>query len=802
MLRVRKAGSVLLAYAMVAALVVIGSTTALAATDFVDVPDGYVFEADIAWLSDQGITRGCNPPANDRYCPEQAVTRGQMAAFLVRALGLTDTAGATDFVDDDDSIFEADIMKLAAAGITRGCNPPENTRFCPNQSVTRGQMAAFLVRALGLTDTAGATDFVDDDDSIFEADIMKLAAAGITRGCNPPENTRFCPNDSVTRGQMAAFLKRAIGNRPRITTTSLPSATVGVEYSRTLTAVGGLAPYVWTISSGDVPSGMLLNLDGTLSGIPSFAGTVDFTVNLIDARGVEADADLSLTVVNSLVVATSDLPTATVGAAYSESLSATGGLAPYTWSLAGSSDPLPGGLSLASDGEISGTPTTAGTSDFVVEVEDVDGRSASASLTIITVGSEVAVTTVSLDAGTVGEAYNAALAAAGGVAPYTWAVSVGSLPTGLDPLAADGTISGTPTAAGDFTFKVEVTDALAATADREFTIVVAEPLSITTATLPDGTTGVAYSQALAASGGTTPYTWGLNDGSNPLPDGLGLTESTGVITGTPDLAGDFSFTVMVTDDEDRTATKVLAIHIAFNCDGVAGIQPSECEALVALYDATDGPNWKNNDGWLLEANPCGGAWYGVTYCDQAPSQLHVTYLDLHGNWLSGPIPDDLQDLVALEYLNLSGNSLTGGIPAVLGSLSELRGLYLNNAGLSGAIPAAMGGMSSLENFEADDNALDGTLPTELGSVTTLERLRLARNSLTGGIPASFNNLVNLTSLKLNGNMLSGAISDGIVALTSLLAPDTRLCGNAGLTGSATVDAFLTPLDANWDGACP
>jgi len=108
----------------------------------------------------------------------------------------------------------------------------------------------------------------------------------------------------------------------------------------------------------------------------------------------------------------------------------------------------------------------------------------------------------------------------------------------------------------------------------------------------------------------------------------------------------------------------------------------------------------------------------------------------------------------------------------------------------------------LENFEADDNALDGTLPTELGSVTTLERLRLARNSLTGGIPASFNNLVNLTSLKLNGNMLSGAISDGIVALTSLLAPDTRLCGNAGLTGSATVDAFLTPLDANWDGACP
>ena len=83
--------------------------------------------------------------------------------------------------------------------------------FCPNDNVTRGQMAAFLVRALGLTDS-GTTDFVDDDTSIFEADIEKLAAAGITKGCNPPENTRFCPEDRVTRGQMAAFLNRAVAD--------------------------------------------------------------------------------------------------------------------------------------------------------------------------------------------------------------------------------------------------------------------------------------------------------------------------------------------------------------------------------------------------------------------------------------------------------------------------------------------------------------------------------------------------------------------------------------------------------------
>ena len=112
---------------------------------FTDI-DGSIFKADIEWLSAEGITKGCNPPTNDLYCPLNTVTRGQMAAFLNRALSLP--AGSGDpFVDDDDSIFENDIEALAAAGITKGCNPPANDRFCPGSSVTRGQMAAFLHRS-------------------------------------------------------------------------------------------------------------------------------------------------------------------------------------------------------------------------------------------------------------------------------------------------------------------------------------------------------------------------------------------------------------------------------------------------------------------------------------------------------------------------------------------------------------------------------------------------------------------------------------------------------------------------------
>jgi hypothetical protein len=175
--------------------------------------DGNVHEGNIEAIANAGITKGCNPPANDLYCPSSAVTRGQMAAFLVRALALP-PSGTDHFIDDDDSIFENDINSLAASSITKGCNPPANSRFCPDSKVSREQMAAFLVRALNLTDDGGGDLFIDDDTSIFESDIDKLAAAGITKGCNPPSNTRYCPTDLVLRDQMASFLARALGLDP------------------------------------------------------------------------------------------------------------------------------------------------------------------------------------------------------------------------------------------------------------------------------------------------------------------------------------------------------------------------------------------------------------------------------------------------------------------------------------------------------------------------------------------------------------------------------------------------------------
>lgn len=171
--------------------------------------DGSVFEADIESISRAGITQGCNPPVNDRFCADEPVTRETMAAFLTRALGLPEGLYA-DFQDVSGSIFADQIVSLAGAEITKGCNPPANSLFCPDDHVTRGQMAAFLTRALHLAPGNGV-DFIDDNGSSFEADIEALATAGITAGCNPPSNTAFCPDEIVTRGQMAAFLARALG---------------------------------------------------------------------------------------------------------------------------------------------------------------------------------------------------------------------------------------------------------------------------------------------------------------------------------------------------------------------------------------------------------------------------------------------------------------------------------------------------------------------------------------------------------------------------------------------------------------
>jgi hypothetical protein len=202
---------------------------------------GHRFEKDIDWLRRAEITTGCG---GGRFCPDDVVTRGEMASFLSRALALPPTT--TDaFTDDDGTAHEAAINRLAVAGIVSGCAA---ARYCPRNVVSRGQMATFLARGLELP--AAVRDwFSDDDRSSHQTNINRIAESRITGGCG---QGRFCPAAPVTRGQMAALLHRALtSDGPATPCSLLPGTNVWNRRIDHLPVAGNSATLIATIGAGE-----------------------------------------------------------------------------------------------------------------------------------------------------------------------------------------------------------------------------------------------------------------------------------------------------------------------------------------------------------------------------------------------------------------------------------------------------------------------------------------------------------------------------------------------------------------------
>ncbi|MBN1191042.1 MAG: putative Ig domain-containing protein, partial [Dehalococcoidales bacterium] len=354
-----------------------------------------------------------------------------------------------------------------------------------------------------------------------------------------------------------------IVNGPSIKTTALADGEVGFAYNDNLEVKDGVASYTWSLIAGDLPFGLTLDQDtGEISGVPSEAldqGILTFQVS--DSMGGSATGNIPLTIHPAPEITTDSLPQGEVRMRYYQTLTASGGLLPYTWSI--QSGTLPSGLSFSRGrGIISGTPrATCGSTPVTFEVKDKLGGTATRILGISVVPAPEITTDIQLADGEIGVAYTQTLFATDGVGPYIWTIISGRLPGGLSLDEDSGVISGTPVQATPGTvINIQATDSVGGYARKSFRMKISAAPKILTFRLAAGKVGGFYQQNLIASGGTGPFTWTIVDGS--LPDGLNLDSTAGVISGTPLVQADnILITFMITDSYWMTDIKAISIKI-------------------------------------------------------------------------------------------------------------------------------------------------------------------------------------------------------------------------------------------------
>lgn len=410
-------------------------------------------------------------------------------------------------------------------------------------------------------------------------------------------------------------------------TASLPDGVVGEDYSQSLTATGGSIPYRWSIENGKLPDGLQMSEAGLIAGNPITSGELTFQVRVTDQGGQSATKTLSIDIDPApelTILSNNPLPVAAVGVPYRNDLKATAGQGPYTWDKKKKKKfgQYPDGITLSSDGVLSGTPTAQGVSNFTVRVTDVRGKKATKPLSI-EVGPPpppLAIKTESLPQATQGLSYTTKLEAAGGVGPYNWAIEAGALPDGL-ALSADGSITGRANQVGASGFVVRLKDSLGTSSLKSFFIIVIPPpppLVIQTVQLPETSAERSYSQTLQASGGVPPYTWSIASGN--LGQGLNLSAD-GHISGTPTTPGTSVFVVRVTDSAQQTVTRTLAILIK-PADKLAPFGNLETPDFRAtLNNTATGSGWAlDNVGVttvevIVDGRKVGEAIYGLNRAD-------------------------------------------------------------------------------------------------------------------------------------------------------------------------------------------
>ena len=375
---------------------------------------------------------------------------------------------------------------------------------------------------------------------------------------------------SEANNGVAAFNTTTVtGASLSITTAQLPRAYLRVPYVALVEAVGAGSDAVWSVSEGELPSGLgLVAASGEIFGRPIMVETQTFTVQ-VESNGNVATQELTLAVTDPdvpLTIATRTLNDAIVGQEYEFQLLAAGGAdtGMLTWSATG----LPPGMSITEDGVILGTPTTPSTSVVTVTVANGIETATRDMQLVVRANSNLLIVPAALADARFGETYTAQLSAEGGTAPYTWILANGSLPIGIT-LSTEGELSGVPLEVGRFQFRVEARDSgngsLTSRDENGFELIVldATGFEITTPALDSGILGVGYDQSIAAVGGQPPYDWKLVEGR--IPEGLigEVDPNTGEyrIRGEPAEIGVTNLLISVEDFQGRTAQRAFALQV-------------------------------------------------------------------------------------------------------------------------------------------------------------------------------------------------------------------------------------------------
>jgi len=400
------------------------------------------------------------------------------------------------------------------------------------------------------------------------------------------------PTDAVGTGPATVYTF-TVAPPVTLTPATLPVGQVGLTYNRPVTATGGVAPITLVVSGVTNATGLTITGSGTgtvtVSGRPTAAGTVSFTVTATDALGGQAVTAYSFAVAPAVTLTPASLPSGEVGFAYGQSVTSSGGAAPVTLAVTGVTNTT--GLTFTGINtgtvSLSGVPTSAGVVTFTVTPTSAAGTGTGTVYTVAVAG-PVALAPSSLPAGQVGLAYSRTLTPVGGTGPVTLAVSGVTNATGLT-ITGGGTnavtVSGTPTASGTVTFTVTPTDSFGAGAPVTYSFAVASPVALTPSALPGATVGTPYNAAVTSTGGAAPVTLAVSGVTNTT--GLTITGSgTGTVTlsGTPTSAGTVTFTVTPLGSAGASAGTVYAVAVAAPPAGLVG------SALFAVGADAGGPS--------------------------------------------------------------------------------------------------------------------------------------------------------------------------------------------------------------------